>query len=300
MVKFTLKQCRYFEAVSRYGGMAQAAREINITQPAIAQAMDKLEELCGYQLFLRHHAKGFELTSKGRSVRLEIQKLINQSEVTMGAIEAIGLDIQGTIRLGCFQSIAPFYIPKIIKEYGMKYPRVELQVFELLQDDIVHQVLANELDMAILYDLGLSQYAVSQFPITEVKPYAVLPKNHKLTKNRSVSLKDLADENYVLFDAPGSTEYFGKLFLDVGIRPKVSYRSTSMEAVRTAVGNGMGFSILSMKPPSSTSYDGNEIVCLDIEDNIDPTAIVLITNTVHEMEPMQINFINHCKNIIAD
>ena len=42
MVRFTLKQCRYFLAVADHGGIAQAARALNISQPAIAQALNKL------------------------------------------------------------------------------------------------------------------------------------------------------------------------------------------------------------------------------------------------------------------
>lgn len=300
MVKFTLKQCMYFEAVSRCGGVAQAAREINISQPAIAQAVDKLEGLCGFPLFVRHHAKGFELTPKGRAVRSEAQKLLRQAAVTTDAIEAIRCDLRGTIKLGCFQSIAPFYVPNIIQKYKLIHPMIEVQASELLQEEIITQILSKELDLAILYDLGLEQYPVTLWPLTTVTPYIILPKSHKLGNRSSVSLIDLEEESYVLFDAPGSREYFGRLFSQAGIEPKISFRSTSLEAVRSAVGNGMGFSILSMKPPSLTSYDGNNLVNLNIKDDIVATSIVMISNASSKLEPMQQNFINHCINIIKN
>jgi len=299
MVKFTLKQCMYFEAVARCGGVAQAAREINISQPAIAQAVDKLEALCGFILFVRHHAKGFELTPKGRAVQSEVQELLRQSAVAADAIEAIRCDLQGTIKLGCFQSISPFYVPGIIQKFKLIHPMIEVQASELLQEEIITQVLSKELDLAILYDLGLEQYSVTQWPLITVKPYIILPETHKLSNRSSVSLKELEEESYVLFDAPGSREYFGRLFSKVGIEPEISFRSTSLEAVRSAVGSGMGFSILSMKPPSLTSYDGNNLVNLNIRDDIVATPIVMISNASSKLEPIQQNFINHCINIIS-
>lgn len=299
MVKFTLKQCKYFEAVAQYGGLAQAAREINISQPAIAQAMDKLEHICGFKLFLRHHAKGFELTPKGRAVRTQFQKLLMQSEKSADAIEAIKCDILGTIKLGCFQSIAPFYVPKIIQEYKDKFPMIDVEVLELLQDEIVSKIIVKELDLAILYDLGLDQYPVMQWPLKVVEPYVILPKEHRLSKKKNISLLELKDDNYVLFDAPGSREYFSKLLTQVGIEPEVLFRSTSLEAVRSAVGNGMGFSILSMKPPSTTSYDGNEVVSVSIKDDIVPTSIVMISGEALTIPNMQQDFIDHCINVIS-
>ena len=62
MVRFTLRQCSYFRAVAENGGIAQAARALNISQPAVAQAIEKLEDVTGLRLFDRRHARGATLT----------------------------------------------------------------------------------------------------------------------------------------------------------------------------------------------------------------------------------------------
>lgn len=67
MVKLTLKQCAYFVAVAEQGGIAQASRVLNISQPAVAQALDELEHQFEFRLFDRHHARGTELTPQGRA-----------------------------------------------------------------------------------------------------------------------------------------------------------------------------------------------------------------------------------------
>ena len=45
MVRYTLRQCTYFRAVAESGGIAQAARALNISQPSVAQALEKLEDV---------------------------------------------------------------------------------------------------------------------------------------------------------------------------------------------------------------------------------------------------------------
>jgi len=294
MVNITLRQCFYFEAVAEQGGVAQAARALNLSQPAVAQAMDKLEALCDFPLFIRHHAKGFELTSKGRAFRLQAQAMIRQAQQLEQAIEAIHANRKGSIRLGCFQSIAPFYVASIVKQYRQSHPEINIEVSELLHDQLISKLLENELDLAILYNLELQNHALSWQRLAEARPYLILPPTHRLAKTKTVPLKDLEQDGYVLFDAPGSQEYFYRLFSHIGIKPTVSFRSTSLESVRSAVANGLGFSILSMRPDSSTSYDGNPISSVEIADNIESTPIVIAQNATVDLAPLHHDFIRYC------
>ncbi len=106
MVRFTLKQCTYFIAVAEHGGIAQAARVMNISQPAIAQAIDKLEDITSLQLFDRQHARGMDLTVQGRAFYIEAQKIVRTALTVERNVFDISANLKGTVRLGCFQSIA--------------------------------------------------------------------------------------------------------------------------------------------------------------------------------------------------
>ena len=80
MVRYTLKQLYYFTAVADHGGIAQAARALNLSQPAIAQALNKLEEQYELVLFLRQHSRGVELTAQGRQLYTQAQHLLTEAE----------------------------------------------------------------------------------------------------------------------------------------------------------------------------------------------------------------------------
>ncbi|WP_120497505.1 LysR family transcriptional regulator [Kiloniella sp. EL199] len=296
MVKYTIKQCHYFAVVAEQGGIAQAARVLNISQPAIAQAIDKLEDITGLRLFDRHHAKGMSLTIAGRSFLLEVHDLLKHVQTIDKSTKNIASDLQGTIRLGCFQSIAPFHMARLARNYVKLMPKILIDAEEHLQEQLVHKLLDEQLDLAILYNLDLDPSELSWQVLDTPTPYILLPENHSLAGHRSLRLQDLADEPYVLFDAPGSREYFYTIFATHKINPQIAFRSTSLESVRSAVGHGLGFSILTMRPHSPQTYDGHLVVPVNIEGNIQPTQIVIAHKLAITIPDILLNFIDFCQS----
>lgn len=294
MVRFTLKQFSYFAEVAEQGGIARAARTLNISQPAIAQAIDKLEELSGLVLFERHHARGLSLTHQGREFLIQARQLLDNANAVDRIIQDIAHSERGTVRLGCFQSIAPFHVARLIRDYRKSYPDVTIDVTETLQGDIIEGLAQGDLDTAILYDLNLNPEQLDWDVIARSKPYILLAAEHPLAYRKSVSLHELADDPYILFDAANSREYFYSIFSGLQITPRVSLRSTSFESVRSAVGNGLGFSVLAMRRPDGKTYDGHDVVAVEISDNVDPIHIVLATRTGQKPGLLVRRFMDHC------
>ncbi len=294
MVRYTLKQCEYFLAVARSGGIAQAARHLNISQPAIAQAIDKLENLTGLTLFERRHARGLSLTVQGRTFQRQAEKLIVMARDVAAHVDHIAAGNAGTIRLGCFQSIAPFHGARLVQHYQEDRPGVTLEITELLQGDLVTHLVAGDLDVAILYDLSLDPAMLEWTILSEPKPYILLAADHPLAKYSSLSLRALKEEPYILFDAPDSRDYFYGIFSDLQITPKISFRSTSFESVRSAVGRGLGFSLLTMRHPGAMTYDGGRVSAIEIQEDIPPTKIVMARKAGTKAGPLVEDFIDFC------
>ena len=86
----------------------------------------------------------------------------------------------------------------------------------------------------------------------------------------------MAKESLVLLDVSPSRDYFTKLFSDIGLVPKVAFRSPSFEMVRGMVGQGLGYSLLVSKPANNLTYDGYSLVTRPIQDSVMPGRIVLV------------------------
>jgi DNA-binding transcriptional LysR family regulator len=304
MVKLTLKQCAYFIAVAEQGGIAQASRVLNISQPAVAQAISKLEDLYGLRLFERHHALGTELTPHGRSFMSAARNLLQQAERAEHEAKAISANLAGTIRLGCFHTISPFYLPQLIRKFTAAYPNINIVATELRQDEILSAMERREIDLALTYDMSINPASVAQKTVVKLKPFMLLSESHRYASRASISLKDMADEPYVMFDGPSSREYFESILKTHGISPPISFNATSMESVRSAVANGLGFSLSVMKLENADSYAGDPIVSVPIFEHVNDLAVVLIRTRSLLDSVLLNNFSDFCEahfaNYVAD
>jgi len=121
----------------------------------------------------------------------------------------------------------------------------------------------------------------------------VVAADHLLAAADSVDIAALADEPYVLLDGPGSRSYFENLLAELGINPRVSYVSSSLEGVRSAVAAGFGFTLLVMRPLSDVTYDGGEVRTLRIENDVRPLRVVLAAREGAHGGPVPQLFIDH-------
>jgi len=275
MVRFTLKQCAYFLAVVEHGGIAQAARSLNISQPAVPQALDKLEEQYGFRLLHRHHARGTELTPEGRAFAGSCQALMETAESVERKARSIAAQRAGIIRFGCFHTIAPFYLARIVNAYRADHPQVDIVPSELMQEDVISRLDTDRLDLALTYDMGLDGKRLDWIEVARLSPVVLLASSHPMAGKSSVDLADLADEPFVMFDGASSREYFQSVLKEGRIDPPVAFNSSSMESARCAVANGMGFSLTVMRPGHSATYDGGTVAAVPIRGNSVPISLVL-------------------------
>ena len=295
MVKLTLKQCAYFVAVAEQGGIAQASRVLNISQPAVAQALDKLEHLFDFRLFERHHARGTELTPQGRAFLDSARGLLQRAQRTEHDAQAIAANLAGIVRLGCFHSIAPFYLPQIISAYKKVFPDIEIASSELRQDEIIAGIDSGEIDLALTYDMSLEHHPVERQVVARLKPFLLLSEYHHRASQAAIKLADMAQEPFVMFEGPSSRDYFESILSTQGIAPPVSYNSKSMESVRSAVSNGLGFSLSVMKLDHDGACDGGRVVSVPIADDINPLAIVLLRKQAAPVSAQIERFSSFCE-----
>ena len=300
MSKITIRQCAYFRAVAQTGGIASAARAIGISQPAVAQSISKLEDLTGLVLFRRLHARGMVLTAQGTAFLRHAEELLACADRVDQAIEGIADNRTGIIRLGCFQSIAPFCLARIVRGYRDLAPGVVLEVKEMLQEELMVAIRQNQIDLAIMYDLGLDPDQFAWRGLTAVKPYLIVAESHRLAHRTSVSLSEITADDYILFDAPRSREYFQSIFAHHRINPRIVFRSASIESVRCSVANGLGVSLLAMRPVANDTYDGGRVVPIELEDDLPAMPIVAAYKADPAPGPLTLSFVDYCEQLFGD
>ena len=184
------------------GGIATAADMVGVSQPAIAQAINKLEDVTGLVLFRRLHARGMELTLQGEEFLSYVDQLLTFADQLEVAAHDISRHRLGTVRFGIFQSLSPFYLAQIVSGYREEMPGVALNVHEMLQEELTTSLQKNELDVAVLYDLGLDPHMLKLHSLASACPYLIVSQTHRLAGREMVSVSEIDGEDFVLFDAP--------------------------------------------------------------------------------------------------
>jgi DNA-binding transcriptional LysR family regulator len=271
---FTLVQLRYFAAAAELGSMTAAARELTVSQSAISTAVAQLERELGVQLLLRHHARGLTLTAAGQEFYQELRSyLVHTSELAETARSA-GQALVGDLTIGCFSTLGPFELPRMLRACERDHPDIRVSVLEEEHAALKHALRTGRCELALMYGYDLDD-DIEHVRVGDATPYVLVGKSHRLARRKRVSLAELGDDPMVLLDLPHSSDYLERLVASVGIRPRVRHRTAGFETVRALVANGHGWSVLNQRPASPVTYDGAEVVTLEITDDVEALAIVL-------------------------
>lgn len=275
MVRFTLRQCTYFRTVAECGGIAQAARVLNISQPSVAQAIQKLEDVTGLILFDRHHARGLTLTLQGRLFLDHVHELEAQAERVDNQARALVSETAGELRLGAFQTLSPFFLPTLTRDFQSRFPGVNVFQTEYGLAALGDALRRGDIDLALTYDRGWSPDGLKIVTLAALQPKVIISSKHPLAQKDHVRLADLRGLPYVMFDGPGSRAYFEDLLAEAALYPDIAYASNALETVRSAVAEEFGFSFLIMLPETTTTYSGGTIKALTLVEELRPLNIVL-------------------------
>jgi len=295
MAFYTLRQLKYFVTTVECGSVAEASRKLYIAQPSISTAIKGLEENFGLQLFIRHHAQGVSLTPGGaRFYRKALELLRMAKEFEQNALADNDV-VAGQIDIGCFETVAPLYLPRLIAGFNRKYPGVKIRVHDGEQQELVQGLTGGRFDLAILYEHDLDSTIETEPLMPAQQPYALLPENHRFAAQEKVSLRDLVLEPMILLDVLPSRTYFVSIFEELGLQPNIVFGSPSIEMVRGMVGQGFGFSLLVTRPHTDRTYDGQRVVCVELTEQVTGSGLVAAWLKRSQLTKPARLFVEYCK-----
>ncbi|OUM44711.1 LysR family transcriptional regulator [Arthrobacter agilis] len=270
-----MRQLEAFVAVADSGSISAAAEALHVSQSAISGSVNSLEHVFDAQLTIRRKAHGVTLTAAGQYVLGRAKSLLNAaSDLELHAANA-GAELRGSLTLGCYLTLAPTVLARLIDHYGKRYPLVELDFYDGSQSEVQTRLASGQLDAAIAYDLSLPAGLLRQ-RLYDAAPSIVLAADHRLAARPELSLADVANDPMVLLDVNPSRENTMTMFSTAGLEPNIRFRTTDYEVTRSLVGRGMGYAILVQQPAGDLSYEGRPLVVRPIRPALRsiPVAIV--------------------------
>ncbi|WP_088008941.1 LysR family transcriptional regulator [Indiicoccus explosivorum] len=222
------------------GSFTRAAEALGYTQSAVSQMVHSLETELATKLILRSRT-GIKLTPDGEEFLPFIRKLCNShQELLEKQKEMEGLQ-SGLIRIGTLSSVSCNWLPGLMKEFKEQYPDVRFGLFQGEYTSIADWIKEGTVNFGFVNPDAVT--GLTTVSLQEDEMLAVLPKEHPLTGNDTVLLKDLTAEPYILLDVGKLSEPLS-MFRQNGLEPNIQFRVYDDYAIMSMVEQGLGVSIL--------------------------------------------------------
>src|SRR6201996_1008643 len=200
-----------FLAVAEERSFSRAAARLHRTQPAVSQAIAKLEGELGEVLFERSSRDG-TLTDAGEVLREYASKLLNLRNEAAGALTELRELHSGRLNLAANEYTCLYLLP-LLDEFRRQNPRIKLAVQRTLASRISDEVLMHSVELGVLSFRPDDTQVKSMVVYRDELAFVVNPR-HPLAGAGKVSIRQLGGQNFIAHNMPSPEAI--KRFVEMG------------------------------------------------------------------------------------
>jgi DNA-binding transcriptional LysR family regulator len=242
-----LRHLKYFVAVAEELNFARAARRVRIAQPSLTKQIQQLEQELGFPLLYRTKKK-VELLDTGHVFLDEAQRLLRQADSAIQSARSTYTGESGRLVILFSQSAAPEVLPRILGKYHALYPKVVVDLLEIVTIKNAEAFLGSAMSVALVRSPTFLSHELFSFETIQQERFVVaLPESHPLAKQKSVRIKTLANEPLIvppLQPGWGYADTLFQIFRDYGIVPRIAQEGIGALSVVTLVAGGFGVALV--------------------------------------------------------
>jgi DNA-binding transcriptional LysR family regulator len=242
-----LKQLEVFLSVVETGSFSRAAEATFITQSTVSQHISSLES--EFDLRLLDRTGKAVLPTEGGKILLEFAREIvfKAREIPSAMRRFKGLE-DVLLRIGASNIPGSYMIPAILPLFAARYPRVSLTVLQGDSRETLDRLKKEEIEVGIIGTL-FAEKNIDFQPLGQDIISLVVKRDHRWTREKHISPKELLRERFVIREVGSGTEKTAhEVLAKAGIQPgemKVQASLGSNEAVKQAVAQGLGAAFIS-------------------------------------------------------
>lgn len=180
----------------------RAADRLQISQPSLSQAINRLEQALGVALLNRTSRK-FALTPAGAAFAKDAQGVVEAQHAAIMRAHRIALGDEGELNLGTTGSFAYSLIPGLIRLCRDEIPKLRIRIQDCPSMELVERVRSGRVDVALLIGPLPDSTDLTVSFVADERIVVALPANHRLADRASIQLSDLADEDFAVLSKAG-------------------------------------------------------------------------------------------------
>ncbi|MEU7475019.1 LysR substrate-binding domain-containing protein [Lentzea sp. NPDC042327] len=239
-----LRHLRYFAAVAETCHFGQAAKRLNMAQPALSNAIKQLEDELGVSLLVRT-TRRVELTEAGKFFLDEALHTLGRVDAGIHGVRLLNEGQSGLVRIGLTCSVTFAHMPFLIQSIRRELPGVEFEVHsDLSTEEQCVRLRDQTLDLGVVHPPVPD--GVELIPICEEPLIVVLPLDHPLAEKKSVGIADLRDESFITGAKPetGIANAVMKMCLNADFSLRKKHVVSNMPTLLALVASGLGIGVV--------------------------------------------------------
>jgi DNA-binding transcriptional LysR family regulator len=282
-----IKQLKYFVSIVDQKSFSKAAKDLNVSQPALSLSIRNLEREMGSQLLVRTRTE-VSLTGIGEQFLPHARVVLREVEKAEEVFVSAQSEKRHTVKVGLSSLFSDFLAKDVFVGYYKDHPDVRVEI----------EITAHELDIAVdrissgLWDFGvILRSHGSSVPkniniehCLDLTSSVYASKKHPLAKRASVSLEDLSDYAWFMSTLTDGRAIIAK-FRDAGLdRPNIVGRANSFNFIMALVRNGDLITILPNEIVKN--YYGDSLTRLKTDEfNFQATVDIIYAKDSEETKP---------------
>lgn len=243
----TLTQLTYIVAVDKYRNFVLAAQNCQVTQPTLSMQIQKLEDVIGFQIFDRSEHP-IKVTKMGNQLIEQAKIILNEAKKFNDIVAEAKDETRGELRLGVIPTLAPYLVPRFIKEFSERNPHLKIVIEELQTLDLLKKLSQEDLDIGLLVS-PIDFSGITVQPLF-YEPFLVyVSDNSPLMKQAKIDQKDLnSNELWLLSEGHCFREQSLLLCKNrkktSDVNKNLLFESGSLETLKKMVDQENGFTLL--------------------------------------------------------
>ncbi|GFM53449.1 LysR family transcriptional regulator [Pseudomonas cichorii] len=236
-----VKQLRAFLAVAQCLSFAQAGERLHLSQPALSLTIKSLEDDLGGQLLTRT-TRTVSLTPEGETLLPLARQLLADWDNTEELLRQRFTLQMGKVSVAAMPSFAGNRLPGALKVFRGRYPRVNVAVHDVINEQVVEMVRHRRVELGIGFEPESGNSLVFT-PFYMDRFVAVVAADSPLARRRQLTWQELLREDFIALQRPSAV----RLLLEEAIATQhgklsVAFESHQLSTIGRMVANGLGVS----------------------------------------------------------
>lgn len=233
----TLDQLRIFVEVAQRQHLTQAASALFLSPSAVSSSIKALEERYGTALFHRI-GRRIELSDAGLIFLIEAQRTLASARAAENTLSELGQMRRGTLAIHASQTIASYWLPRLLVQFSQTYPAIDLTLEVGNTDSVAQAILLGGADLGFI-EGDIDEPSLAIEAVGEDQLVVVVAPDHPWSAGVPLAAADLVQAQWILRETgSGTRSAFEKALSDMGVpvaAMQVALSLPSNEAVRSAV-----------------------------------------------------------------